>query len=70
MVFDLYISEQSRNQNNNHGTWASYSNPRLLNKIGIWKTQGCHLVHLKFSEPRIVEYNEVFFLLICDVHEF
>ena len=27
------------------------------------------LVHLKFSEPRNVEYNEVF-LLICDVHEF
>ena len=28
------------------------------------------IVHLKFSEPRNVEYNEVFFLLICDVHEF
>ena len=27
------------------------------------------VVHLKFSEPRNVEYNEVF-LLICDVHEF
>ena len=32
----------------------------------------CYLriVHLKFSEPRNVEYNEVFLLLINDVHEF
>ena len=28
-----------------------------------------HVVHLEFSEPRNVGYNEVL-LLICDVHEF
>ena len=28
------------------------------------------LVHLTFSDARNVEYNDVFFLLICDVNVF
>ena len=44
--------------------------PRRLEFLGIGASVTLLLlVHLKFSEPRNVEYNEVF-LLICDVHEF
>ena len=48
----------------------SWMNPFLfLRASGVKFHFSKKLVHLKFSEPINVVYNEVF-LVICDVHEF